>query len=207
MTTTVHVTLADFAQRLRRLGPEMQRSIVRGLRAGAKRVRAGVAQSIAETQPHPPVDTGVYRAAFEVDSLSNGARVENRVLHAELMEVGRRPGPVPLQPIAEWVKRKRLYEDELQRVLASRRSEHRSERATLRASVRGTDSERSSMRALRRRQRNDAIDEAVKRVAFVIRRKIAREGFAPRFPMRRALEDNRRDIELAILAAIDELEP
>ena len=207
MTTTVTVTLEDFARRIRRLGPEMHRSIVRGLRAGAKRVRAGVAQSIAETRPHPPVDTGVYRAAFEVESLPEGARVENRVLHAEEIEVGRRPGPVPLGPILDWVKRKRLYEEELRRVLASRKAEDRIERANLRAVVKGTGSERTEMNRLRRRQRSDAIEEAARRVAFLIRRKIAREGFAPRFPMRRALEDNRRDIELAIVAALEEAHP
>lgn len=207
MTTTVTVTLEDLARRLRRLGPEMRRSIVRGLRAGAKRVRAGVAQSIAETRPHPPVDTGVYRAAFDIESIPDGARVENRVLHAEEIEIGRRPGPVPLQPILEWVKRKGLYEDELRRVLSSRKESHRIERANLRRLVEGTESERAEMNRLRRRQRNDAIEEAARRVAFLIRRKIAREGFAPRFPMRRALEENQRDIELAILAALEEVHP
>lgn len=207
MTTTVTVSLADFATRLRRLGPSMQRHLVRGLRAGALAVRAGVVEAIAETSPYPPVDTGVYRSAFEIERLSNGARVENRVLHAEQIEIGRRPGPVPLQPILEWVKRKRLYETELRAVLASLRGEHRTERARLRARLKGSDIEHSELRALRREQRNDAIEEAARRVAFAIARKIAQRGFLPRYPMRRALEHNRRDIELAILAALEEVQP
>jgi hypothetical protein len=207
MTTTVTVTLSEFARRVRTLGPRMRRHTVRGLRTGAKRLGAAVAEAIAETRPFVPVDTGVYAAAFEIERLSNGARVENRALHAQDIEIGRRPGPVPLAPILAWVKRKRLYENELRDVLADRRESHRMERANLRGIVRGTEAERGEMNALRRRQRRDAIEEAAKRVAFRIRRKIAREGYAPRFPVRRGLQASAREIELAILAALDEIEP
>jgi hypothetical protein len=63
------------------------------------------------------------------------------------------------------------------------------------------------MSALRRRQRRDAVDEATMRVAIAIRAKIQREGYAPRFPMRRALIASAPDVERAVLAVLDRMEP
>jgi hypothetical protein len=207
MTTTVAITLPDFARRIRTLAPRMEREIVRGLRAGALRVRTAVAHAIATTTPHPPVDTELLAASFQIERLAQGARVESGVLHAEMIEVGRRPGPVPLAPILAWVRRKRLYENELQRILGERGERHRSERAILRDLTRGTSAARGEMSALRRRQRRDAVDEAAMRVAIAIRAKIQREGYAPRFPMRRALIASAPDVERAVLAVLDRMEP
>jgi hypothetical protein len=207
MTTTVAISVPDFARRIRSLAPRMEREIVRGLRRGALRVRAAVAEAIATTRPYAPVDRGIYAASFQIERLAQGARVESGVLQAEMIEVGRRPGPVPLAPILAWVKRKRIYENELQRVLGERGERHRSERAILRDLTRGTDSARGELASLRRRQRREAVDEAAMRVAVAIRAKIQREGFAPRFPMRRGLAASARDVELAILFALDRMGP
>jgi hypothetical protein len=142
-------------------------------------VRGNVARAIAAVRPFPPVDTGAYRAAFEVERVANGARVENRVPYAAAIEIGRLPGPVPLAPILAWVKRKRLYEAELRR----------------RGGV------------VRGRGRAEAIDAAALRVAMAIRRKLQEHGMAPRWVLRRALARSRAEVELAIRAALEGVRP
>jgi len=65
-----------------------------------------IPSAINSAQPYPPVDKGQYRAAFEAKPTRRGAIVGNVAKHSLWIEVGRRPGPVPLRVIREWALRK-----------------------------------------------------------------------------------------------------
>ena len=83
-----------------------QRRILTGLKLGAERARV---EAIRAT----PVDQGEARRAWEVKTLgTDEVQLRNDTVHAEVLELGRRPGrtPPPLGPILEWVYR---HADEL----------------------------------------------------------------------------------------------
>lgn len=82
-----------------------QRTLVRGYRLAAERARV---EAIKAT----PVDQGEARRGWEVVKLGDEVQLRNDTIHAEVLELGRRPGqtPPPLAPILEWVYR---HSDEL----------------------------------------------------------------------------------------------
>lgn len=82
-----------------------QRTLVRGYRLAAERARV---EAIKAT----PVDQGEARRGWEVVKLADEVQLRNDTIHAEVLELGRRPGqtPPPLAPILEWVYR---HADEL----------------------------------------------------------------------------------------------
>lgn len=174
MSARVHVGLKDFGKRLQRLGPEIEQRLRAGLLDGAMRIQAQVQTEIATSQPHKPVDTGVYAAAFESKRTHDGAVMGNKSPQGAWVEVGRRKGPVSKegqQHLADWVRRKKLYLDILPAVQRSLRAS--------RPGPLGKDG-RAKLKA-------DSVTEACARVAFLIARKIAREGYDPRFPVGRAV--------------------
>lgn len=83
-----------------------QRTIVRGFRLAAERARV---EAIKAT----PVDQGEARRGWEVVKVgTDEVQLRNDTIHAEILELGRRPGRTapPLAPILEWVYR---HSDEL----------------------------------------------------------------------------------------------
>lgn len=97
-----------------------QRLIVTGFKLAAERARVEAIQAT-------PVDQGEARRGWEVKKVgADEVQLRNDTIHAEVLELGRRPGrtPPPLAPILEWVYR---HADELgvgnaRSVLASRQT-------------------------------------------------------------------------------------
>lgn len=174
------VTLPQLAAKLRKMGPEISRAMQRGLVSGAHRIVAQVQEEIETTTPHKPVDQGTMAAGYRAIKTKKGAKVVNPVPQALWIERGRRPGPVSAQGqahIAEWVRRKRIYLEELSRVLA----EHKAGTIILKADKRGS-------------VRKDAVREACERVAYAIAQKLRRQGYAPRWPLKRAIKASHRAV-------------
>jgi hypothetical protein len=108
------IPIRAFGGKLRGLEGRLSKAMLRGMRAAAIVLRAGLEETIAGTSP-PPVDTGAYRAAWNITRTEQGARVGNESLQALFVEIGRRPGPVSAagyQNLIDWVRRKGLATDE-----------------------------------------------------------------------------------------------
>jgi hypothetical protein len=138
-----------------------------------------VQREIAASDPQP-VDQGQYKAAWQSTPVEGGAVVGNSSAQSVWIERGRGPGPVPLAPIREWVRRKGFAV------------------AKLRATLKGQGQKRVSKSA-----QEAAIDEA----AFLIARKIGREGIAPRWVLRRAIGKLNSSIGRSVRDALRGLNP
>ncbi|MBI2391506.1 MAG: hypothetical protein HYV09_18090 [Deltaproteobacteria bacterium] len=182
------ITIDQLGPELRALARKMPDRVRKGLREGALAVIAQVQKEIATTKPHQPEDTGAYAAAWRKRNTKDGAIVLNSMPQALWIERGRRPGPVSSTHLLDWVRRKRLYLDVLPKVLA----EHKAGKIQL------------ERRGKRGSVHRSAVDEACKRVAFLIARKLAKEGYTPRYPLRRALEHSKKPIADAIARAMKE---
>ena len=67
--------------------------IVKQIQVSVKMHGPAIIQAIIDgTRPYPPVNTGEYRRAWKVRSISNGALVFNPTKQAGIIENGRRPG-------------------------------------------------------------------------------------------------------------------
>jgi hypothetical protein len=93
---------------LRRQGDALKAAVVKGLRRGAQRGLAEIAQRIANGKPFAPVNTGQYRRSWRVETTKTGATLGSDAPYAGVIELGRRPGQAgpPIGPIREWVYRK-----------------------------------------------------------------------------------------------------
>ena len=64
-------------------------------------------QKVVDATKPLPVDRGTYRRGFKVRDLRDGAMIYNSVLHAPIIEWGRRAGKMPpIDAITDWVIRK-----------------------------------------------------------------------------------------------------
>lgn len=183
------ISIDQLGGELRQLAKRMPERVRRGLQDAALEILPLVQQEIEATTPHKPVDVGTYAASWKRIKTKGGAMVVNTSPQGAWIERGRRKGGVSEEGqkhLADWVKRKGLYLDELANVLAAHRA------GTIQLERRG---KRGSVR-------RSAIDEACRRVAFVIARKLAREGYAPRYPLRRALLKSKPKVAAAIARAM-----
>lgn len=199
---TASINLGDLNKRLQQLGPRLQRAMHKGLVEGAHRIVAQVQQEIETTAPHKPVDTGVMAAGYRARRTARGAMVTNSIPQALWIERGRRPGPVSaagIQHIADWVKRKRLYLDELTKVMA----QHLSGEIALKRNY----TDRATGKTKRGTIARAAIQEACDRVAHAIAQSIARKGYAPRYPLKRAIKSSHRAVLEAVLQSMREVSP
>lgn len=102
--------LAPFERWLKK---ELTNSIRRGTMSAAfKGLQIITTKLIPKAMPHPPVDKGLYRAGWHVNTSSNTGPVEivNNVPHAIFIEYGVRAANVKIgkkmiQALAEWAKR------------------------------------------------------------------------------------------------------
>lgn len=90
-----------------------------GLRKAASDCHSAVVVRTSELKPYPPVDIGIYTAAWTDEALpaDQGARLFNAAPHAGIVEWGVRPGripspykaggkKVPMRALVEWAYRK-----------------------------------------------------------------------------------------------------
>jgi hypothetical protein len=105
--------LKDAGVMLEDVGKEVRAAASRGLLAAAHRTVAHIVGSIIPSLPHPPVDRGIYRAAWRAKKDGDGAVVENLAPHAGFIEYGVRagsvkPGRAMIDALTKWVKRRGL---------------------------------------------------------------------------------------------------
>lgn len=107
MATVISVSLDQFPARLEQDLRDLERKLILAMRRSATRSFGAIMVSIASTRPHPPADTGRYKASWAVERTPDGAILYNPLLYAILIELGRRPGRWPPRDvIMAWVKRK-----------------------------------------------------------------------------------------------------
>lgn len=105
--------MADVTISLDRLPLEIRRTCLLIENAGEKacrraaRMGIGIVQNtINETEPYVPVDTGQYRRAWTVEDIPGGADLFNPTMYAPVIEYGSRPHWVPFHILFEWALRK-----------------------------------------------------------------------------------------------------
>lgn len=115
--TAYEVDLRDAGVVVEALGEKFVVAATAGLRLAAIRgLRVLTTQIIPSRIPHPPVDRGVYRAAWKTASIPGGAEIYNDEPHAKFIEFGVRAsnvkiGRAMIAALTEWVIRKRIEKD------------------------------------------------------------------------------------------------
>ena len=185
------VSPEEFGDVLCALGTRLPGAMETAMReVGSELAGRLVQREIKDTDPQP-VDQGQYKAAWQSTPVEGGAIVGNTSLHSVWIERGRGPGPVPLQPIIEWVDRKGLWRDELDAVKAAAKAAGGQKRDT-KGKFRGYGVRKA---------------EIIKGIALKIRAKIASRGIAPRWVLRRAIGKLHIPVGRAVRAALKGLNP
>lgn len=104
--TTRRVSLTEFEARVLRFAPDLSKAYVRGFRRSALRLERYTVEEIDSAEPYPAVDTGSLRGSVSTEFVEDGAIVSVDAPHAPMIEYGTRPFFPPVEPLAEWVKRK-----------------------------------------------------------------------------------------------------
>ncbi len=111
------VTFREFSASLTKLEKtELRAAAVRGLRWAALRGKNHLITNLIPAQQPPPVDKGLYRAAWNVQELPDGALLHNDELHALFVEYGVRAehvkiGRAMIEALTEWALRKGIAPD------------------------------------------------------------------------------------------------
>lgn len=172
-TTIVLRSPKDLAPAIRKLGREMDRAAVGAMRKTARWGAAEVLRISATTTPRPRA-FGTYERSWVVTRLSDGAALSNSAKHAYFVEVGRQPGrQPPTAPIVEWMIAKRL--------------DKRLARAA------GRDG-RGRFKSLSRKR--------LESIAYLIARKIGRDGTKGTRVLERAVPGMRRRLRLELAIAM-----
>lgn len=90
------------------LMPKMKDAIVRGMHSSALRLEGLMVEEIDTAKPYPAVDTGGLRASIKTELGRDSATVYSDAPYAGAIEFGTRPFRPPLEPIAEWILRKKI---------------------------------------------------------------------------------------------------
>jgi hypothetical protein len=237
MSGTTHVTISmkDLAPFFRNLGPKFEKAAIQGLRDSGQMLKRGILEQIQETKVdgkhRPPVDTGVYRAAWRVTSLPDGCRVSNDTAYAAIVELGRGPGPISeegFRHLCDWVRRKRLYLDALPAAMAAVAGNHaegtwaameharlldvmagkrKGGRNPYKLGSRGAANYRDAKSAAKKAFLKDATEVAVEHVAWAVRKKIEEQGTEPRYPFARGLVAAEQDMRDVMHARLEEVTP
>lgn len=205
----IKLEFRDLGPTLRSLGARVRPALVRGMRDAGDELIKHVHVQLESTKPHAPVDRGEYRAAWRKTNTPDGCRVANDSPQAIWMEIGRRPGPVSalgFERLKGWVRRKGLYADALGAVTASLRSRRQAKLTARIDRLKRVEGTRQKIRDLKKRHaaklQKDAIEKAIESVAWAVRKKIEKEGFAPRRVFTRAIVSAKSDMDQAIEAAL-----
>jgi hypothetical protein len=110
-STSLVVDLSQSAKMMEQLAPRIREAAIRGVRRAAARGLQVVVTRIVPSRHPPPVDRGVYRAGWKLESLHNGAAIYNDTPHANFIEYGVRASSVRIgrsmiDALTEWVRRK-----------------------------------------------------------------------------------------------------
>lgn len=105
------VDLKDASTFFQNLEGERKKQAIAGCRLAAVRCVATIQSVIIPSRKPQPVDRGIYRAGWKVQSLPNGAAYYNDSPVAAIIEYGARAGNIKigrklLAALAEWVIRK-----------------------------------------------------------------------------------------------------
>ena len=142
---------------------------VNAMRSAAERTKA---LYVGRMNAQRAVDTGRAKSSFKVTWTEEGATLSNEAPYFPVIDLGRRPnrpGP-PLEPILQWVLRKRLVQ------VSTRRADfYRRQGLALPSHIRAT---RGATRA--QVNRSGDLMKKARSLAFVIRRSIQRKGIKPR---------------------------
>ena len=88
--------------------PGLEEALILGCQEAGAYMEGQVVQSIVSHKPWPLVDRGTMKASVRSYPIKTGAIVEVTAPQAKFMEYGARPHMPPIEPIKEWVLRKRL---------------------------------------------------------------------------------------------------
>lgn len=177
-------------------------------------LKASVARIHAATVARTPVNTGALRASFGTLVTQEGALFEgvpdvpryligavgSPLTYAPHVEFGTRGAPrrwPPRAAIEAWVRRKRLAEKDLVQEVG-RFGKARTTR--LRSVEKATPEELAKLLAKRGVDRN-AVERRIREIAFLIARKIAREGTPDRAMLHDAIEREAPWVRRAFQAA------
>jgi len=171
--------LKDAGILVEEIGHDLRAAASRGLLAAAHRVvHHIVAEVIPRAGLYPPVDRGIYRAAWRARKDGTGAVVENRAPYAAIIEYGARPqniriGRKMIDALAAWVRRKGIGGKTVTSASGSRRL------------VRATESEARSIawaiaKSMQRRgifgtRGLRVLEQAGRQIPRFIREEVARE--------------------------------
>jgi hypothetical protein len=206
---TINVSFKGFADAMRRMPEALHKATVNGLVECAMRLQAQTQAEIDTTMPHKPVDAGAYAAGFGVRRRSDGAIFFNTTPQGQWIEIGRRAGPISregMQHLRDWVRRKKLYLDAIPHTMVRAEKERANAFVSAIGAVRGNRMKETSVSVIHAHAvRKAAEDMAIESVAFAIAQKIIKTGYAPRFPVARAIkhaeEPMRRILSRAVKGA------
>lgn len=108
------MTIPQYAEWAKKLGPRMRAAIDRGLRSGGMRAVTIMHKATENAPPASPngrngaVDNGEYKRRWQYKAIPNGILVYNDAPYADIIEHGRRPGAAfpPRGPIRRFAIRK-----------------------------------------------------------------------------------------------------
>lgn len=174
------MTPLALSRKIRTLAARFPAAAEAAMRDGAQRLKGDLVQSaIASSTPHPPVDMAQYKAGFRSADVPGGAHVFNITKQAEWIERGRGKGKVPLAPIIEWVRRHPTMW----------KSGVATQRAAIRRGLRASKTKGIPVTVDAKHVSGLAKDRAIVEVAQAVARSIAAKGYAPRWVVRRALDE------------------
>lgn len=156
----IEISAGQVGAALRQTDHELQHRVIAGLRRGALR---GIPVVVKDT----PADRGQARAGWDVAFVRDGADLFNDAPHAGILEAGSRPHRPPILPILRWVVRKFGLNLEALAAGATRKS------------FRGT---KRSFEGI------GEVPASTVSFAWAIANKIAREGTAPHWMVRKNLK-------------------
>lgn len=110
--TTYRLSMEQAVAHMRKeLMPKMHDAILRGMHSSALRLEGLMVEEIDTAKPYPAVDTGGLRASIKTELGRDSVTVYSDAPYAGAIEFGTRPFRPPLEPIAEWVLRKKIATD------------------------------------------------------------------------------------------------
>lgn len=148
---TVRVRLEDLVDKIK---SDSSVAVVRGLRSAAYRMLTIVPEEIHNTDPYPAIDTGELMRSIDKIDTDTGALIEANAPHAAFIEYGTRPHYPPIQPLAEWAKRKGLASTDAE-------SESVARAIALKIARRGTEPRHFMKKSVETMKRRNIIKEEI----------------------------------------------
>lgn len=178
MTTVILKSPRHLGAAVNKLGKDVERQIIRGLRKTARLGVREVIRTALTSQPRPHAH-GTYLRSWRSIHIDGGAVVTNTADHALFVEIGRKPGrQPPTKAIIDWIVAKRL-DKKLGRKLGRRRRTNASpsrQRALAFVIARKIGRKGFKGRYILRRAMPEIEAEAVRQIQEAIRRALGMQG-------------------------------